>query len=213
MIAVSQVSSAAPAGTVTCCKTAFHREFLDLLPAIRRHARICFRHLGEEAREEAIQAALAHAWVGFKRLAQRDRIQAAFATPLARYAVARVWAGRDVGSRVNRNDVTSIGLRRRKRICIERLAEIHEHDPSWKEILIEDRRASPADVAATKIDFQSWLSSLPSHLRLIAETLATGEETSVAACRFGVTPGRVSQVRRELQRAWRRFQGEVVSTS
>ena len=209
MIAVSQVSSAPSVGVATPCKSTFHREFLSLLPTIRRHARICFRRLGAEAREEAIQAALAHAWVGFKRLAERDRLQAAFATPLTRYAVARVWAGRHVGARLNANDVTSIALRRRRWICIERLAEFHEEDASWREILVEDRRASPADVAATRIDFQAWLIGLPGHLRLMAETLATGEATAVAASRFGVTPGRVSQVRRELQRAWRRFQGDV----
>jgi hypothetical protein len=209
MIAVSQVSSAPSTGTATRRESTFHREFLNLLPAIRRHARICFRRLGAEAREEAIQAALAHAWVGFKRLAERDRLQAAFATPLARYAVARVWAGRHVGTCLNVNDVTSNALRRRMCICIERLAESREHDASWREILVEDRRASPADVAATRIDFQAWLSGLPGHLRLMAEMLATGEGTTVAARRFGVTPGRVSQVRRELQRAWRRFQGDV----
>jgi hypothetical protein len=209
MIAVPQVSLARSAETATRRKSTFHREFLNLLPAIRRHARICFRRLGAEACEEAIQAALAHAWVGFKRLAERDRIKAAFATPLARYAVARVWAGREVGARLNVNDVTSIALRRRKCIGVQRLAEFHEHDAKWQEILVEDRRASPADVAATRIDFQAWLSGLPGRLRLMAETLATGEDTAVAACRFGVTPGRVSQVRRELQRAWRRFQGEL----
>ena len=40
------------------------------------------------------------------------------------------------------------------------------------------------------------------------EALATGETTKKAAKRFRVTPGRISQLRRELQQNWQDFQGE-----
>jgi hypothetical protein len=40
--------------------------------------------------------------------------------------------------------------------------------------------------------------------------LARGETTGRAAREFGLTPGRISQLRRELYQAWRAFQGDVV---
>ena len=118
MIAVPQVSQAPSAQTAERHKSTFHREFLNLLPAIRRHAHICFRRLGAEAREEAIQAALAHAWVGFKRLAERDRIKAAFATPLAR--VRRCAC-------VGRSRCWSAFERQRRDINRAAAAQVHRH--------------------------------------------------------------------------------------
>ena len=78
----------------------------------------------------------------------------------------------------------------------------------WKEIVVEDGRVTPAEVAASRIDIDDWLSQLPRLKRNVAETLAKGETTSATARRFDVTPGRVSQVRRELEDDWADFQGE-----
>jgi hypothetical protein len=38
--------------------------------------------------------------------------------------------------------------------------------------------------------------------------LATGEATKTAARKFHVTPGRISQLRREFQDSWQEYQGE-----
>jgi hypothetical protein len=45
--------------------------------------------------------------------------------------------------------------------------------------------------------------------RRVAEKLATGESTSAIARLFRLTPGRISQLRRELCDAWHTFQGEL----
>jgi DNA-binding CsgD family transcriptional regulator len=47
----------------------------------------------------------------------------------------------------------------------------------------------------------------------LAEKLATGETTSTVARIFGISRGRVSQLRRELYDAWRMFQGELASAT
>ena len=78
-----------------------------------------------------------------------------------------------------------------------------------KESLLEDRRAGPAETAAARIDTAAWLGSLPVRNRRIAETLATGETTKATAKQHGVTPGRVSQLRRQLETSWLEFQGEA----
>jgi hypothetical protein len=40
--------------------------------------------------------------------------------------------------------------------------------------------------------------------------LAAGETTTVAAKKFDLCPGRISQIRKELFRAWQIFQGEIL---
>ncbi|MFH1923502.1 MAG: hypothetical protein ABIP48_26880, partial [Planctomycetota bacterium] len=83
-----------------------------------------------------------------------------------------------------------------------------QEDQQWKEILLEDRHAGPAETAAARIDFGSWMAGLPSRLRGIASTLALGESTAATAKQFEVSRGRISQIRRELFHAWNRFQGQ-----
>ena len=78
----------------------------------------------------------------------------------------------------------------------------------WQRLLIEDRTASPADIATIRIDFRAWLRTLNRQQRRVARRLAAGESVQVVAKMFGLTPDRVSQLRRELERDWLRFQGE-----
>jgi hypothetical protein len=90
---------------------------------------------------------------------------------------------------------------------VERLDHFSAEDGCWEEIVVEDRRATPADVAACRIDFAEWLRRLTARLRKIALALAAGETTTAAARMFGVTPARISQIRDLLRRSWQAFQG------
>jgi hypothetical protein len=78
---------------------------------------------------------------------------------------------------------------------IDRLGHGDREESQWEEIVVEDRQAGPAEIAACRIDFASWLRLLPVRLRKIALTLAKGETTSETAKKFGVTPAGVSQLR------------------
>ena len=60
------------------------------------------------------------------------------------------------------------------------------------------------------MDFAAWLRSLPKRDRKMAVTLATGETTVEAAKQFGVSPSRISQVRRELQDSWNDFVSWII---
>ena len=95
-----------------------------------------------------------------------------------------------------------------KGVIVERLDRFDEDAEEWREIVIEDRRAGPAEIAATRLDFAAWLRSLPAKLRKIAKVLATGETTTTVAKKFGVSAGRISQIRKELYLMWNRFVGE-----
>jgi DNA-directed RNA polymerase specialized sigma24 family protein len=189
---------------------AWHRRFLELLPKIRRHAQIRFRTLPAESRDDLVQETISRALLDYLRLVERGRDHLASATPLARFAVAQVCAGRRVGAKLNGHDVGSPYCRLRNGVQLQSLDSHNETTGSWREALVEDYRSTPADIAAVRIDFAHWLTTLPRRSRRLAERLAMGETTSGAARLFSISPGRVSQLRGELRRAWHRFQGEAI---
>ena len=185
----------------------WHADFLKMLPAIELRAKIGLRHLGAEAREEAMQEVVANTLVAYLRLVELGKADLAYPTVLAQYAVAHALGGRKVGGRLNVRDVMSSYAQQKKGFRVDRLDSYDQNAGDWMEILVEDRSATPADVAASRIDFAAWLRSLSSRYRKIATTLAVGETTAKVAKMFRLSRGRVSQLRRELQESWQVFQG------
>jgi hypothetical protein len=184
-------------------------QFLRLLPLIARQAKVAFQGQDSETREELTAEVVANAYVCFARLVERGRESLAFGTPLGMYAVRQVRAGRRVGGKLNVRDITSRRCQVVKGVRVESLDGFDDDEEEWREILLEDRRSGPAEIAASRIDFADWLESLTHRNRKIATTLATGESTTEAARQFDVSPGRVSQLRRELKTSWETFQGEA----
>src|SRR5258706_5700706 len=83
--------------------------FLAVLPAIQTHARIVFRHLPRERREDAIQEAMASACVSYQLLAAKGKLDVAHAGTLATFAVGHVCTGQHVGgSQEAAKDVLSL---------------------------------------------------------------------------------------------------------
>ena len=185
--------------------SAWHEKFLAMMSIIRTGA---FRHLGPEAREEAVQAVLYNTCAAYARLVELGKADLAYPTVLARYGVAQVKDGRRLGGHLNCKDVSSEYCQRAKGLSLERLDKYDSKEDVWQKAIIEDRHAGPAEVAATRIDFSAWLGLLPRRLRKIATFLASGETTTAAAKRFRVSQGRISQIRRQLFEAWHRFQGD-----
>lgn len=111
----------------------------------------------------------------------------------------------------NVNDISSPYAQTAKGIHVARLDHRDKDTGEWREILLECRRAEPAETAAARIDFGEWLGRLSRRRRRIAEVLASGESTNRGARRFRVSPGRISQVRRELKESWDEFQSEARS--
>ena len=185
----------------------WHRRFLRMLPIIAAHARISFWYLGPEARGEAVQAVVCNAMQAFVRLVELGKEDVTYPTVLARYGVAQVKDGRMVGGHLNIRDISSEYCQRQKGVIVERLDHYDEEEECWREALVEDRRAGPAEIAASRLDFAAWLASLSRRNRRIAQFLALGNRTSDAARKFDVSEGRVSQLRRELAASWREFLG------
>ena len=184
--------------------------FVTMLPAIRLSARISFRHLPPELREECIQEAVCNACCAVARLAELGKLEMAYAGPLANYAVAQVRDGRKVGGHLNCRDVMSLHCQRRKSVAVERLDHFDREENAWREAVIEDTRTAPVpDIVGFRIDFADWLARMSRRKRRIAESLAVGHRTGEVANKFHVSAGRVAQIRKELFDSWQMFQHET----
>jgi hypothetical protein len=195
----------------TSCKKsppAWHAAFEAMIPTIEAHAKIAFRGLGRESREEMIQEVVCNCCQAYARLVEQGRTAVAFPTALAKFGVRQAKEGRKVGSKLNVKDISSDYCQQKKNLLLERLDRYDSEEPAWSEILVEDRHAGPAETAIVRLDFSAWLKLLPRRLRKIAMFLANGETTTAAAKRFRLSQGRISQLRRELFLAWHRFQGD-----
>jgi hypothetical protein len=183
--------------------------FLAMLPKIIRYAKLAFRNLGPEARQEAVQNVVTNSCAAVEALARRGKLDLAYPTVLARFGIKQTRDHRVTGNRLNIKDAMSPYCKAKKGIVVERLDHRDEEDEqAWAEAIVEDRTAGPADIARTKIDFSDFLASLKRRDRRIAEYLSLGHRTQDAAKKFKVSEGRVSQLRREFAESWRRFVGD-----
>lgn len=185
-----------------------HHLFLGMLPRICAQAEYAFRHEGPEAREELVAAVVANAFCSFRRLVERGKADIIRATPLARFGIKQVRHGRQTGGKLNIRDVSSRHAQLGHGIRVERLDRFDAEDALWREALVEDRQAGPAETAAARVDVAAWFQSLGRRKCRIAKLLAKGEATSAVARMCGVSPGRISQLRNEFRHSWQRFQGE-----
>ena len=182
----------------------WHAGFLRVLPAVQTHAQIQFRKLPALHREEAMAEAVASAAVSYQMLAAKGKLHVARFSTLATYAVLHVRNGRHVGGHQDAaSDVMSPVACQRHSI---KLASVG--CDGWHGMLIASRRADVPELAAFRIDFDHWFSMFARRDRKIIAALASGERTKTVADRFGITPGRVSQLRRHYERHWLLFQGE-----
>jgi hypothetical protein len=189
----------------------WHGEFVAMLPVIKSQAKFAFRHLDPESRAEIVQEVICNCCCAFVRLLELGKADVAYPTVLARLGIAQVKAGRKVGGQLNCFDVLSAYCQQRKNLSIKRLDSYDSTEDTWQEVVVEDKHAGPAEVAATRIDFAAWLKLMPHRLQKIVNFLATGESTIAAARKFCVTEGRISQIRKELHSAWHCFQGDELA--
>jgi hypothetical protein len=186
-----------------------HRFFLAMLPKITEMGHIAFRDLDPEAKQEATAEVVASAYIMLVALVKQGRESLAYPSVLATYGIKRVKIGRMAATPMNVRDISSLYCQLQKGIAVERLDRFDREENAWQEVVVEDKHATPADIARVRIDFSDWLRTLPRRTRRIAENLATGETTGNVAKRFHVSAGRISQLRRELKESWNEFVGDL----
>ena len=189
----------------------WQHDFLNVMPAVQKHAAICFRSLRAERRAEATAEAIAQALVAYEGLVRKNQLSRAYASSLANYAVKVVKDCRRVGGHKSSCDIMSPLTQKRRGFVVGSLGAWGPPDGPWQEVVVESRRAgvagNPATLAAFRLDFAQWLSQWSQRDRRIINALAAGNRTQDVAQRFKVSAARISQLRRAYQRSWETFQG------
>jgi len=186
--------------------------FLKVLPAVQRHARMRFRRLEADRREEAIQETVAAACVNYQLAAAQGKLNVVRTGSLADFAVRHVRTGRHVGGGQDAaRDVMSPACHHRYgvRVCGYFESQLPGDADGWKKAVVTDRKIPVPDLAAFRIDFGRWFQTQRRRDRLIISALIAGENPFAIADRFGISGSRVSQLRRRYEQDWLKFQGEI----
>lgn len=184
--------------------------FLAILPRIELHARIVFRHLKcPHAKADAIAEVTGLAWRSFLRLAEQGKDASAFVTTFAEFAVRAVRSGRRLAGVERVNDVLSPVAQRRRCFAVSPLPDGSSLSGNVFEEALQDNTQTPIpEQVAFRFDFPAWLSTRTERDRQIIDDMARNEPTGALARKFGVSPGRISQLRRQYHDDWQRFHGE-----
>src|ERR1035437_215597 len=198
--------SAIPLSTLATSRR-WQTNFLKVLLAVQEHAAIQFRRLRPEARAEATAQAIASACVSYRTVTRQHKLSRVYAGNIATFAVRAVNGGRHVGGHINSKDVLSPLAQKRRGFATTSINPWNRQEGDWRDMVLETRRATPADQAAFNLDFQTWLNGWSRRHRQIIFHLAAGHRTNAMARKFGVSEARISQLRREYQESWELFQG------
>jgi hypothetical protein len=181
-----------------------------ILPRIQTQAWKAFHGLSFDLKQELQSEVVAHCWKSFIKLFELGRHEDVPPMTLARFAIRAVKSGRRIGASLNINDVSSDYCQNRLGIRSTSFCMIDPNGKNWAESLIADQRARPDQLVMARIDFSEWLQTLNPLHRKVAEHLSLGESTHSTARIFNLTPGRISQIRRLLERSWQSFQTEAL---
>jgi hypothetical protein len=200
-------------------------KFLSILPRIRTHARIYFRHVRCSCRKaDFISETIAMCWKWFVRLAERGKDACQFPLTLATYAAKAVKNGRRVCRQLKAKDVLSERAQQRHDFSVGGLphstATNHENlygNPHGQRQLdafeerLQDNTITPIpDQAAFRIDWPAWLKTRCKRDRHMIREMAKGERTQDLAKRFQLSQARISQLRREFHEDWDRFTADPI---
>jgi hypothetical protein len=192
------------------CQCGWQSVFLTMLPELNHRLRYAFHSLDPESRDDAIEDGIVHCLLAYVRLFNKGREKSIRPSSLAWYATLQVRAGRQAGCQLNVKDPLSRYAQLKKGISVERLDVYSVNNEEWIESLAQDKRASVPDQVAARMDFRAWLSTLSERTSEIAKDLAFGFTTAEVSKRYGVTAGRISQMRRTLATSWSEYQRLLV---
>lgn len=199
------------ASTLPVRDSRLHDAFLGILPKIETHARIYFRSIRcSEKKADRISEVIALAWAWFCRLAARGRDATEFPCVLADFAARHVKSGRRLCGQEPSKDVMSPVAQQRHNFIVEKLPDHSTLNGSPIEEALQDNVRSPVpDQVAFRVDLPAWLSTLSERDQRVVEDLALGHRTTDVATKYGISSGRVSQLREMFRRDWRQFIGDL----
>lgn len=199
--------------------------FLNIIrPAVERHARIAFRDTRNRDRRTDMEAeAVALAWKWHCRLAQRGKDACQWPTALAELVCRAVRSGRRLAGQAKSKDTLNEYAQHRFGFNVESLpistAKGQQRlygDPNgqreqdtFEERLRDDSKTPVPDQVAFRCDFPSWLRTRTERDRAIIADMGLNETTGNLSRKFGISRGRVSQLRREYHDDWTHYIDEL----
>jgi hypothetical protein len=205
--------------------TAWHDAFLSILPRIELHGQFAFRGVRcPQQRADHVAEMVALCWLWFVRLVERGKDPLGFPVVLASYAARQVRCGRGLCGQEKGQDALSGLAQRRHGFVVGRLphATATTHDrlgavggqrtqDALEELLHDNGRTPVPEQVAFRLDFPAWRRTHARRTRRLMHDMMLGERTRELARKYGLSPGRISQLRPELHNDWRRFCGEPVA--
>jgi len=184
-----------------------HARFLSILAKIRTHARIFFRHVRCRCkREDFIAETIALCWKWFVRLATKGKDACHFPSVLATYAARAVKCGRRVYGQMKAQDVLNEHAQQRHGFYLGKLPDFSTlSENPLAEALIDNTRSPVPDQVQFRLDFPSWLRTRNERDRRVINDMAMGQRTLDLSKKYGISPGRISQLRREFHDDWQRY--------
>src|ERR1700676_518198 len=197
-----------------------HSRFMKLVPRIEMHARIYFRDLKCQAKkDDAIAETIAIAWKWFLSLAERGKDPSNFVVAFVSLAARSVKSGRRICGQEKAKDVMSSQAQQRHGFKVESLPvstcapleslysmpQGQEKQDIFEERLQDNTQTPVPDQAAFRCDFPMWRLSRTDRDRRVIDDLGMGERTLDVSKKYGISPGRISQLRRDFMDDWQRF--------
>ena len=189
-------------------ETDLHHQFLtEIAPRLRIAVRRYVRPVAPEDHQELTQEALAIAWRSSLALLRRGR--PILPAPIVFYTIRRLRSGRRFLSS-GRTDVLSPGCRldghsRTVPIASGAYTATGPDAALTPTNCLVDPAPDPAAVVTTRLDVQAFLSRLSGVQRLVLEQSAAGRGPTTIAAQLGVSPPRISQIRRLIADKAHRF--------
>jgi hypothetical protein len=190
-----------------CQHSSLHADFLSILPVIRRHGQVVFRHLKcPGKKEDAVGEMIALCWKWFRRLAEKGQDGRQFPSALATYAARAVQGGRRLCGQEKSKDALSPLAQNRRGFAVQSLPDFSTLAGNPLEEALADNTVTPVDEqVAFRMDFPRWLSIQADRNRRIAVDLMCGERTTEVSNKYGLSQGRISHLRGQFMRSWERF--------
>jgi hypothetical protein len=201
-----------------------HDAFLSILPRIELHGQVAFRGvLCPHHRADCIAEVVALCWLWFLRLVERGKDPLTFVSRIADFAARQVRCGRGLCGQEKGRDVLS-GLAQRRHgfhvgplphstASYDRLGTFggQRKQDALEEVLHENGRTPVPEQVCFRLDFPACRRTHARRIRRLMDAMILGESTGDLARKYGLSPGRISQLRRALHNDWRHFCGEPVA--
>jgi hypothetical protein len=185
--------------------------FLAILPRVEKHACFHFRHLRcPHRQDDAVAETVALAWHWFRRLAQRGKDPSRFPVAFANFAARAAKNGRRLCGQEKARDALSPLAQQRRGFAVQSLPMASSmHGNIFDEALAHNTQTPVPDQVGFRLDFPAWRLGRCERDRRLIDDLMIGERTLDVARRHGLTPARISQLRRAFHHDWLAFCDEL----